>query len=244
MLEAIIKTSTIYDTVKSMSALVDEARFEITSDGISACAVDAANASMAAIDIPKSVFDEFSVTECELGIDLPRLVEIIAMFDKDGVVEMSLDEDTHKLNIGMGGLSYTMSLLDPSTLRKAPNIPELDLPAEITLSGAVFKRMIKAAAMVGDHMRIGCKGSSFVMEAKGDTDDVHLDLAGSDLISIKPADVSSLYSLDYLSSVGKGIGTSGEVVINIGRDLPVVIEFEVGEDCSVTYVLAPRIEDD
>ena len=245
MFKAIISAEILQDAIKAMSAIVDEARFEITPEGLSARAVDPANAAMVSLELSKDAFILFEGTEGEIGIDLSRFVEILGMAERSGEIELELDPDTHKLDISMSGFSYTLALLDPSTLRKAPSVPALDLPAEIAVSGSVFKRMIKAAEMVSDHMSMGVHDGVFFMEATGDSDHVRLDLTGSELISIKPAEVKSLYSLDYLTDISKGVGSAGEVVINLGRDLPAVMLFEpAGGDCKVKYVLAPRIESD
>ena len=245
MFKAIISAEILQDAIKAMSAVVDEARFEIAPDGISARAVDPANAAMVSLELSRDAFMLLEGTEGEIGIDLGRFVEILGMADKSSEIELELDPDTHKLNISMGGFSYTLSLLDPSTMRKAPVVPALDLPAEVTVSGGVFKRMIKAAEMVSDHMSVGVHDGVFFMEAVGDTDHVRLDLTGSDLISITPAEVRSLYSLDYLSDISKGVGGAGEITIHLGRDLPTIIQFELaGGECKVKYVLAPRIESD
>ncbi|MCD6206893.1 MAG: DNA polymerase sliding clamp [Methanosarcinales archaeon] len=245
MFKAIINAGTLHDAIKAMSAVVDEARFEIASEGFSARAVDPANAAMVSLDISKDAFVLFEGTDGEIGVDLGRFTEIIGMADKNDEIELALDPDTHKLDISMGGFSYTLSLLDPSTLRNAPMVPALDLPAGITVSGSVFKRMIKAAEMVSDHTSFGVHDGVFFMEATGDSDQVRLDLTSSDLIAITPADVRSLYSLDYLGDISKGVGGAGEIDIHLGRDLPVVIQFELSNgDCKVKYVLAPRIESD
>lgn len=242
MFDVTIKTDALVASVRAMSAIIDEACFEITPDGIVARAVDPANSAMVSIDIPKKVFTEYDATEAELGIDLARFIEILGMSEKGGEVELKLNSETHRLDISMDDLSYTMSLLDPSTLRKSPQIPELNLPAEITVSATAFKRMVKAGAMVGDNMWFGVQDNAFFMEADGDGDNVRLDLTEPELISIVSADVKSMYSLDYLSGISKGIGTSSEVVINLGRDLPLVIDFSPYDGCYTTYVLAPRID--
>lgn len=245
MFRAIISAELLQDAIKAMSAVIDEARFEIAPDEISTRAVDPANAAMVTLELSRNSFVLLEGTEGEIGIDLGRFVEILGMADRNDEIELELDPDTHKLDISMGGFSYTLSLLDPSTMRKAPMVPALDLPAEITISGGVFKRMIKAAEMVSDHMSMGVHDGVFFMEATGDADHVRLDLTGSDLISITPAEVRSLYSLDYLSDISKGVGGAGEVVINLGRDLPAIIRFELADgDCKIKYVLAPRIESD
>ena len=222
MFKAVISTDVLQNAMKAMSCIIEECIFEITPNGLAARAVDPSNSAMVSIDLRSDAFTQFEADECELGIDLPRLVEILAMSDKSNDVNLEIDPDTHRLNIEMGGLSYTLSLLDPSSMRKSPTVPQLELPAQITLSGTEFKRMTKAASMTGDHMRIGVEGDTFFMDAKGDTDSVRLELTQSELIDLKPADVSALYALDYLSDMSKGIGNVSEIVINLGRDLPVV----------------------
>lgn len=244
MFKSAISVDILQNAIKAIAAIIDECTLNITPYGLTARAVDPSNSAMCSIDLPSSVFTEFAGEECELGIDLNRFVEILAMADKNGIVNLGLDEHTHKLGIEMGGLSYNLALLDPSTMRKAPAIPQLELPAHITLSSVEFRRMVKAAAMTADHLRIGVDGDTFFMLAKGDTDSVRLELTQSELIDLKAADVSALYSLDYLSDMAKGVGTASEIVINLGRDLPVVVNFESAEDCPVVYILAPRIESD
>lgn len=242
MLDVTINAIALQSMMRSLAAVVDEAVFTIDEDGISVNAVDPANAAMAAITMPEAAFIEYDATESQLGIDLHRFVEIIGMAEKSDTISLHIQEETHKLMIVTGGLSYTMALLDIVSMRKSPQVPDLPLPAVIVLSGSTFKRMVKAAGMVGDNMIIGVDGDNAFMESRGDSDVVMLDITGEDLISLKPADVSSAYSLDYLDDMSKGIGTTGEVTINLGRDLPVVIDFSPYERCDVTYLLAPRID--
>lgn len=242
MFRAVIRSSALRPCVSAMAAIVDEAVFKVNPQGMMSNAVDPANAALLSIDMPETAFIEYDVTEAEFGIDLNRFVEIIGMAEKDDEIELGIDDDTHQMTISMSGLSYTMSLLDPSSMRKSTQVPELDLPAQITLSGSAFKRMVKAAGMVGDNMMVGVDGDTPFMEADGDTEKVHLDVTGDDLIGLKPADVSTLYSLDYLSDMSKGIGATSEITIDLGRDLPMVLDFSPYPRCDVTYVLAPRIE--
>ena len=244
MFRAIIRTDVLQSAIKAASAVVDEMVANISADGISIRAVDASNSCMTSIDIPSTECRTYEATEAELGIDLTRFAQIIGMATKSDEITLELDEDTHKLCIMFDGFAYTMAMLDPSTLRKSPTVPQLDLPAEIIVEGATFKRMIKAASMTSDHMQMGVHDETFYMVSKGDTDEVRLDLSGHELLGLKSADVSSLFSLDYLIDMGKGLGSANEVVIHLGHDLPVVIEFESSKDCPVVFVLAPRIVSD
>lgn len=242
MFDAKISTSALRSSVKAMAAVIEESTFKITPEGMSSTAVDPANACMCNMVISEGAFIAIDSNETEIGLDLQRFVEIIGMAESDGEINLSIDEHTHQLVVDMGGLSYNMSLLDPTTVRASPNVPELNLPAKIKMGVSEFKRAVKAASMTGDTMTIGIDGNTVYMEARGDSDVVRLDMEEETLISLQPADVSATYSLDYLIDIGKGIGNATEITINLGRDLPVVIDFSPYPRCNVTYILAPRIE--
>lgn len=243
MFKAVIGAEKLKDSIDAISTLVDEARLRFTNTGISVKAVDPANVAMVTFDLSKEAFDAYEASEGEIGVDLTKLADILEMADKTDTIELVLDEEAHRLVIRMRGLSYTIALLDPSSIRKEPKVPSLDLPAKITLRGEDLRRAIKAAEKVSDHMAMGVAGDIFYMEAEGDTDRVRLDLTKDQLIDIKAGDARSLFSLDYLSNMGKVLGKAGEVTIDLGKDYPVKIRFKVAEDKGeVGYMLAPRVE--
>jgi len=243
MFKAVIGAEKLRDSIESISTLVDEAKFKVTPDGISVRAVDPANVAMVSFDLSKDAFASFEATDGELGIDLTKLNGIMEMADKDDNIELSLDEAAHKLAVRMRGLSYTMSLLDPSSIRKEPKVPALDLPARVVVRGEDLKRAVKAAEKVSDYMSMGVRGDTFFMEAEGDTDTVKLEMAKDQLIDIKPGEAKSLFSLDYLADMSKILGKANEVTIDLGKDYPLKIRFKLAEGHGeVSYMLAPRVE--
>jgi proliferating cell nuclear antigen len=198
---------------------------------------------MVSLDLAKDAFDSFEATDSEIGIDLTKLNGIMEMASKDDVIKLELDENGHKLVVRMRGLAYTLSLLDPSSIRKDPKIPILDLPAHITLRGEDFKRAVKAAEKVSDYMNVGVKGDVFFMEADGDTDKVLMELTKDQLIDLKPGEAKSLFSIEYLSDVSKTAGKASEVTLDVGKDYPIKINFPFAEGYGhASYMLAPRVE--
>ncbi len=243
MFKAVIGAEKLKDSIEAISTLVDEARFKLTPEGISVKAVDPANVAMVSFDLSKDAFDSFEATEGELGIDLTKLNGVMEMADKEDSIELELDENAHKLIVKMRGLAYTMSLLDPSSIRKEPKVPALELPARIVIRGEDIKRAVKAAEKVSDYMSFGVKGDVFFMEAEGDTDRVLVEIPKDQLIDIKPSDVKSLFSLDYLSDMSKIVGKSNEVTIDLGKDYPLKVKLKIAEGHGeVSYMLAPRVE--
>ncbi len=243
MFKAVIGAERLKDSIESISTLVDEAKFRLTPQGISVRAVDPSNVAMVSFNLSKDAFDSFDATEGELGIELTKLNDVMEMADRGDSIELELDEVNHKLVIHMRGLAYTMSLLDPSSIRKEPKVPAIDLPAHIVVRGEDIKRAVKAAEKVSDYMYIGVKGDIFFMEAEGDTDKVLVELRKDQLIYLQEADVRSLFSIDYLSDMSKILGKSGEVSIDLGKDYPLKIMVKIAEGHGeVSYMLAPRVE--
>ncbi len=243
MFKALIGAEKLKDSIESISTLVDEARFRITPEGLSVKAVDPANVAMVSFELSRDAFDSYEATEGELGIDLTKLTGVMEMADKSDIIEVELDEASHKLIVRMRGLAYTMSLLDPSSIRKEPKVPSLDLPAHIVIRGEDIKRAVKAAEKVSDYMSMGVKGDIFFMEAEGDTDKVLVELGKNQLIDLQASDAKSLFSLDYLSDMSKILGKSNEVTIDLGKDFPLKIKIKIAEGHGeVSYMLAPRVE--
>ncbi len=243
MFKAVIGAEKLKDVIESISTLVDEAKFKLTADGLSVRAVDPANVAMVSLDLTKEAFDSFEATEGELGIDLTKMNGIMEMADKGDNIELDLDEAAHKLVLRMRGLSYTMSLLDPSSIRKEPKVPTLDLPSHIVIRGDDLKRAVKAAEKVSDYMSMGVSQESFFMEAEGDTDSVRVEMTKDQLIDFKPGEARSLYSLDYLTDISKIAGKASEVTIDLGKDYPLKVRFKISEgQGEVSYMLAPRVE--
>ncbi len=243
MFKVLIGAEKLKESIESISTLVDEARFRLTPQGLSVKAVDPANVAMVSFELSKDAFESFEATEGELGIDLTKLIGVMEMAEKSDNIELELDEASHKLIVRMRGLAYTMSLLDPSSIRKEPKVPSLDLPAHIVIRGEDIKRAVKAAEKVSDYMSMGVKGDIFFMEAEGDTDKVHVELEKSQLIDLQGTDAKSLFSLDYLSDMSKILGKSNEVNIDLGKDFPLKIRIKIAEGHGeVSYMLAPRVE--
>ena len=247
MFKAIVSASTLRDALDSVSVLVDECKIRLNEDELSIRAVDPANVGMVDLTLEAAAFESYEADGGVIGVNLNRLEDIASMADSDDLIHLELDEETRKLHIQMDGLSYTLALIDPDAIRQEPDIPDLDLPAEIVLEGAQLDRGIKASDMVSDHIRLRVDENTeaFYIEAEGDTDDVDFELTTEDLIDLTVGPADSLFSLDYLKDMNKAIPGDAEVVVELGEEFPVKLHYEFSEGLGrVTYMLAPRIQSD
>lgn len=249
MFEAKIDASTLRAFVETITAIVDEGKLRITEEGLKLRAVDPANVAMISFVLQRDAFDDFRFsvesegdTEIEIGMDFMKLIGILGIGGREDV-ELKLDENAQKLYTRMGSLDYTLSLLDPSSLRKEPKVPELEFPAKVIIETEEFRRTIRAAEKIGENIVLGVDGEEFYMEAEGEMDKLRLGLGKEQLIDLTPETVSSLYSLEYISSMSKGISHAENITLNLGKNYPLQMDFALAEGkVKVSYLLAPRIE--
>lgn len=245
MFTAIVSSGTLLSALDSVSVLVDECKIRLEEEGLAIRAVDPANAGMVNLTLDTSAFESYETDGETIGINLTRLEDIAGMANADDLIHFELDEKTRKLHIQIDGLEYTLALIDPDSIRQEPDLPDLDLPATITIEGRDIDRAVKAADMVSDHIALGVEAEDeqFYVDAEGDTDDVHFELDRDKLISLSAGDAYSLFSLDYLKEMNKAIPNDAEVQIDLGDEFPVNINFAIAAgNGSVTFVLAPRIQ--
>ena len=243
------------DFFEQFDALADEMKLHLDDDGLFGIVVDPASVGMVRDSLDREAFEHYSATGGLIGLNISRMLDILGMGNSDDLVELTLDEETRKLHIQVDGLSYTLALIDPDSVRHEPEIPDdLDLDATMTVAFEDLKRGITAADMVSDHVRFRTGTSddgklACYIEAEGDTDDVDLELTHENLIAIDagPTDGDSLFSLDYFKDIVKPIPKGAEVQIELGEEHPIKLHYghsEMGDDRlagDCTVMLAPRI---
>lgn len=239
------KANVFKETIGVISPLVNEAKFKLTSKGISIQAVDPAHVAMAYLEIKDKAFEEYKASEMELGIDLDKLNSILRLASSDDIISLEYDEKTNQLKISIGNLVRKMGLIDTAGMPDS-KIPALELPAKMIIKVSELKKGIQASEQVSDHLALTIDKERFELTAEGDTDTVNLKLPKDLLIELKVSGSGkfrSLFSIDYLSNMIKTVKEDGEITIFLGSDNPARIEYSIADKKGhVTYLLAPRIE--
>lgn len=243
MFHAKVRSETLKGIVDIVSTLVDEAKFNINSEGFSLKAVDPAHVAMVDLEVEKSAFEEFVADETELGIDLDKIKEVLRLAKSGDIIDIEQDEERNRLIMNVGNVSRRMNLVD-TTGMSDPKVPNLDLPTKLSVNAEELQKGIRAAESVSDHIAMNADADGFELYSEGDTDTVSLKLDKDSLVSLQSEEsVRSLFPLDYFSNMIRAISTGTVVQISLGNDYPVKMEFNVaGDKGRVSYLLAPRIE--
>ncbi len=245
MFKARLKGDVLKEIIKVVSTLVDEVKFNITSEGVSLKAVDPAHVAMVDLTLGKDAFEELEASDCELGIDIDKMKEVLSLAKAGDVLDINHDEEHNKLVVHIENITRHMSLVDTMGMSD-PKMPMLNLPAKIKLAAGELNQGIKASESISNHIALLANTEGFELSSQGDTDSVSLKLRKDLLLSLECTEpVRSLFSLDYFSNMIRSVPSSGVVTLQIGQDYPAKLDFEIAEgNGSVTYLLAPRIEND
>ncbi|MBE8539449.1 DNA polymerase sliding clamp [Geoglobus acetivorans] len=241
MIEVELNGDDLKKLVKGLSLLVTEAKWRFNEYGLKVVAVDPANVAMIITSIQADNFDIYSISDEEvvIGVDINRVNEITKNIPRGETVSITADVAT--LKIGFGKLEYSVALIDPAAVRKAPKVPNLDFKAEVVLDPAEFKRAIELAVKISEHAVLEVKDGEFVISAEGDIESIQIRFDGSNLISLEGGNARSMFGAEYLQMFSKVADKDDELHIHLGTDFPGKFSF-VSDSCRVEYILAPRLE--
>ena len=228
------------DIVNTVSSIIEEAPFEVKEQGIYMRAMDPSHISMLDIEIPKEMFDEFSIDkEISLGIDMDEMRKIMYRAKPSDILVMNAEESKiHMTFIGESKRKFGLPIID--VLEKRSKLPEIPFTATVKLNSDIFQDGIKDAAVVADHITFEARKDSFLIRAQGDTSDIETVNEKDSMIEYDVKEIAkATFNLSYLSDISKSI--YGTMVIKLGSDVPLMLEFDI-DKAKVKFILAPRIE--
>ncbi|QHK16780.1 MAG: DNA polymerase sliding clamp [Methanomassiliicoccales archaeon Mx-03] len=242
MFSADLKSDTLKGLVNIISTLIDEVKFTITPEGMTLKAVDAAHVAMIEMEVEKCAFDKYEAEDCEIGLDLDKVKDVLKLAASGDVIGMEQDDTHGRLVFKVGNITRRMNLVDTTTMSD-PKVPQLSLTAKISLPVDELQKGIRAADKISDHITLKAGPGYFDMFCEGDTDSVSLHLDGASVEVDSDSEVCSMFPLDYFSNIIKAIPAGTTVMVELDNDYPVKLVFSLADgNARVNYLLAPRIE--
>ncbi len=236
------------DMITAISTLVDEATFNIASEGIKLRAMDPSRVAMIDFEWPKTVFDEYiSDVPTKMCINVGEMLKLLRRTSKDESVELALDEKTNRLNVGIKG-KYERTFNMPTLEAMDEEVPTpkitFNVRTKVTTDG--LHQAIADVQLVSDHVKFEVDAEKLIMRAAGDLMGATIELKkGSDaLLELEVKEPSkATFSLSYLSEIIKTAAASSEIAtLEFSTDMPIRIDFQQPKEGKLTFYLAPRIE--
>ncbi len=234
------------DSISLLSDLVLEVKAKINKNGFEITAIDPANVALISLKIPAKVFSQFELDknkEEELGLNLEDLKQVLRRASPNSPLIIERKDNTIRLKIReKSKRAFSLALIDIEAEEK--QIPNLNFLSKIELDSRSFSESINDASIVADSCSFNASENLFLIEAKGTLNSAKTEF-NSDEIKIDSKENSkSKYSLDYLVKFAKASKLSDKVKINFSNDYPARFDFVNKEGIELSFILAPRVEEE
>jgi proliferating cell nuclear antigen len=236
------------DPISIISDLVTEARFKITPDAMELVAMDPANVAMVIFKLLSSTFTEYNIeSPTEIAINLSNLKQILRRAKPNDMLSIELDSE-NKLKIQLKGSSTrTFSLPIIELEEKEQKVPSLNFPVSIVTTTDVLNDAVEDVDIVAESVSFMAEPKKLTIQAEGDLSKAHIEINESEntKITTDGSDkVKSKYSIEYLKKMIAGSKIAGNVTIQFNKDYPLKLEFKEVDRILLSFILAPRVEND
>lgn len=236
------------ESISIVSDLVTEAKFTAKPNGLKLVAMDPANVALVVFELLSSCFAEYQVKDMEeVCINLNNLKQILRRAKAEDVLTLETTED-HKLKIQMkSNVIRSFSIPTLELEDKEQRVPELSFPITIELRSDVLTEAIEDVSVVAESVTfLGEKGLLSV-KAEGDLSKAFIEIKPDDTTIIKTTSNDKLkakYSLEYLKKMIPGGKLAENVSLYFNNDYPLKLEYKLKDKLSLSFILAPRVDND
>lgn len=234
------------DSIAILSDLVREGHFKINKDAIELVGMDPANVAMVIFKLFSSMFIEYDVPEnTEISINLADFNQILRRAKQNDSLTLEL---TGKNQLGIklrGATTRTFTLALLAVDEHEQKIPNLTFPAVVNTSSSIFSDAIEDAEVVGESVAFTAEPEKFTVTAEGDQNRLIVEVKSGDGTTITTDDMRrSKYSIEYLKKMATAAKLTDEVQINFSQDYPLKLDYKVIDKVSLSFILAPRVDND
>lgn len=236
------------DSIIVISELVNEARFLVNDEGLELVAMDPANVAMVNYKLLASNFSEFKPGDKkEISINLASFKQVLKRAKSNDQLSLEVGDD-NKLKVQLKSSAirtFHLPLLDLGDDEQ--KIPNLSFPVVISTKSSILNEAVEDSSIVSESITLRVEPERFTVSATGDTSNAHVEVLADDLTKIKSetkADVKSKYSLEYLKKMINGSKLSENVNIYLNQDYPLKLEYKVIDKLLLSFILAPRVDND
>ena len=240
--------SLLKESISIISDLVNEARFKVTPNAIELVAMDPANVAMVVFKLLSSSFTEYDVKkDTEIAINLSNLKQVLRRASPKDMLTLELDAD-NRLKITLkSNTTRTFNLPTIELEEKEQKVPDLKFPVTIKTSSSILNEAIADVDVVGESVAFIAEPKKFTLLAEGDLNQAKIEIKEDENTKVATNSddkIKAKYSIEYLKKMINGSKLSDEVVIQFNKDYPLKLEYKSVDKVMLSFILAPRVEND
>jgi len=243
---------------EAMKDLVTEANFDCSATGICLQAMDSSHVSLVALLLRADGFDHYRCDRNQsLGINLGSMGKVLKCCNNEDMVTLKADENPDSMtfmfeNQNQDRLSdFELKLMDIDS--EHLGIPDTEYTSIIKMPAAEFQRICRDLSVLGDTVTIGVGKDGVKFSVSGEMGSGNMTLRPNSSVDTKEDEQVSIdmdepvtlnFALRYLNFFTKATSLSPRVELKMSKDVPLVVEYSIGDLGHIRYYLAPKIEDE
>lgn len=232
--KVMVESKALATFVAALEILKLEPRVHIAQDRLSVRSVDAANVGMLVgececkAEIPEKGIDKF-------GLQVSMLKRMM-LHSKDCRITLGVSDEL--CTIEYGRFSGKFPLIDNDSIRKDPNLPNINLDTSIEVPGKYLHDAVRIVSKDNGRIIFRAKnGVAFIDAEEGE-------ISMTEVVGTcdKESEARSIFSNDHILPIASLLKTA-QCNLKIGTDNPIHINAELN-GCKFDFYIAPRIEAD
>lgn len=231
----------------AVKTLVEEATFEGNSEGLSFRAMDPSHVALVDLSWPRKSFESYQCDKpYRFSLRVEDLVKLVGRAEtKDSLEISSTDEQAIMLRLSNGyDREFTIHLIE-SAGGSAP-LPKIEFGTKAIVTKTILEKILGDVATVADQITMEASVDKLTFSGRSDVGKAEISLTKSDqdILELQSsATDKATYSVDFLSSISKALGSvADKVQIEFSTKKPVRLTFDLdSQGGRLQYLLAPRI---
>merc|ERR1712142_435940 len=258
MFEArLVQGSLLKKVLEAIKDLLNEASWDCADTGIQLQAMDNSHVSLVSLNLRAEGFDKY---RCDrnliMGMNLTSMSKILKCAANDDIITMKAQDSADTVTFMFESPNqekvsdYEMKLMNLD--QEHLGIPETDYSCVIKMPSGEFARVCRDLSQFGESIVIACTKEGVKFSAAGDIGTANIKLAQTSSVDKEEEavvvdmqePVTLTFACRYLNMFTKASPPSPQVSLSMSPDVPLVVEYNIGEIGHIRYYLAPKIEDD
>ena len=236
------------ESISIISDLVTEAKFKATVDGLEMVAMDPANVAMVAFKMLSSCFTQYELKKDEeVAINLNNLKQILKRAKGDDVMTIETTEDNKLKIILKSNTVRSFSLPTLELEEKEQKVPELTFPLSVEMDSSLLSESIEDVNVVAESVTFLGEKNMLLVKAEGDLSKAFIEIKNDDNTTIKTDSddkFKAKYSLEYMKKMISGGKLSDKATLFFNTDYPLKLEYKIVDKVMLSFILAPRVDND
>ncbi|PNH08933.1 Proliferating cell nuclear antigen [Tetrabaena socialis] len=258
MFEAkISQGSVLKKLVEALKELVTEGNIDVSPSGMSLQAMDSSHVCLVSLVLRDDGFDHFRCDRnMPMGIHFANFSKILKCAGNDDAITLKAEDNADQLTLMFESSNqdrisdFDLKLM--SIESEHLGIPDQDYSAEIKMPASEYQRIVRDLTSIGDTVLISATKEGIKFSTSGDVGTANVTLRHNTtsekqeehtIIDLKEP-VALTFALRYLKNFSNATALAPQVKLSLTKDLPIVVEYQVGELGNIRFYLAPKIDDE